>query len=210
LLSFVMFVPLTVIPTFLAVRRNLSPHLSDEVNYGFSASATVIGLCFLPGFLVSLAGGPLSGIVGRRFGTRVPAIAGMTFVTAGSLVLATMHTHLWQVLVGASLVGMGQVITSSACATMLMSAVPDSQTGVASAMNQIVRIIGAVIATAGGAAILSASLVPGSQVPALDGFISIFWVTTAVAAIGLVISTLVNPRVGKVEKEPVMRVLALE
>ena len=63
----------------------LIPQLAEapkSSGYGFGLDATGAGLLMLPGALVMLVAGPLSGVLGTRFGSRVPLALGAIITSA--------------------------------------------------------------------------------------------------------------------------------
>ena len=57
----------------------LIPQLAEapkSTGYGFGLDATGAGLLMLPGALVMLVAGPLSGVLGTRFGSELPLALG--------------------------------------------------------------------------------------------------------------------------------------
>ena len=57
----------------------LIPQLAEapeSTGYGFGLDATGAGLLMLPGALVMLVAGPFAGVLVRRFGGKVPLVAG--------------------------------------------------------------------------------------------------------------------------------------
>ena len=48
----------------------------ESTGYGFGLAATGAGLLMLPGALVMLVAGPLSGVLGTRYGSRLPLALG--------------------------------------------------------------------------------------------------------------------------------------
>src|SRR5436305_6319557 len=49
---------------------------SDLAGYGFHADVTAAGVFLLPSTFVMLVAGPLSGVIGTRFGSRLPLLLG--------------------------------------------------------------------------------------------------------------------------------------
>jgi len=79
-------------------------------------------------------------------------------------------------------------------ATIIVSSVRPTETGVATGMNTVMRTIGGVIGGQVGAAILTAQTIPGTSVPAESAFVTAFWIS-AVAALGAaVVAVFVTPR----------------
>ena len=63
----------------------LIPQLAEapeSTGYGFGLDATGAGLLMLPGALVMLVAGPISGQLGSRFGSKLPLTAGAAFTVA--------------------------------------------------------------------------------------------------------------------------------
>src|SRR5215210_9331426 len=72
----------------------LIPQLAETPSasgYGFGLDATGAGLLLLPGSLVMLFAGPLSGALGGRFGSKVPLAAGGLVTGSGLFLLALFH-----------------------------------------------------------------------------------------------------------------------
>src|SRR5829696_6576041 len=59
--------------------------LPEATGYGFGLDATGAGLLLLPGSLVMLVAGPVSGALGGRFGSKLPLTAGAALTSAGLL-----------------------------------------------------------------------------------------------------------------------------
>src|SRR3954463_5328826 len=69
----------------------LIPQLAEtpaSAGYGFGLTATGAGLLMLPGALVMLVAGPLSGVLGTRYGSRLPLAAGAAITSFGLLMMA--------------------------------------------------------------------------------------------------------------------------
>ncbi len=65
----------------------LIPQLAEapeSTGYGFGLDATGAGLLMLPGALVMLVAGPVSGTLGTRFGSKLPLTLGAGFTSAGA------------------------------------------------------------------------------------------------------------------------------
>ena len=79
----------------------LIPQLAEapeSTGYGFGLDATGAGLLMLPGALLMLVAGPVSGTLGTRFGSKLPLTLGAGFTSVGLLamglwMLAWRATH---------------------------------------------------------------------------------------------------------------------
>ena len=77
LVGFGMFGSFILIPTLAQA--------PTSTGYGFGVDATRAGLLLVPGALMMLGFGPLSGIIGSRFGNKVPLAAGGALTGTGSV-----------------------------------------------------------------------------------------------------------------------------
>jgi MFS family permease len=72
----------------------LIPQLAEapeSTGYGFGLDATGAGLLMVPGALVMLVAGPLSGVLGTRYGSRVPLALGAIITSCGLTLMALAH-----------------------------------------------------------------------------------------------------------------------
>jgi MFS family permease len=103
---------------------------------------TEAGLFLLPSTIVMLFAGPVAGIVGTRLGSKVPLIAGTLFAVLSFAFLAAEHEHRWSVYCGTALMGLGIGFAFASMANLIVEAVDQRETGVATGMNTIMRTIG--------------------------------------------------------------------
>lgn len=191
--GFAMFGSFVLIPNFVQAPWDLPASMARLVDYGFGASATETGLYLLPGALVGFLSGPFAGRLARAVGWKVPLVAGMTSAAAGILLLAIWHDHPWQIVLANLVLGSGLPLTFAAMATLIVTNVRPSETGVATGMNTVMRTIGGVIGGQAGAALLSADTIAGTSVPAESAFVIAFAVSAAAAIVGAAVSLLVTP-----------------
>jgi EmrB/QacA subfamily drug resistance transporter len=192
--GFAMLGSFVLIPNFVQAPGDLPASVARLVDYGFGVSASKTGLYLLPGALMGLIGGPLAGRLGKLFGWRTPLVAGMAITGLGIAAIAIWHDHAWQIVLGNVALGFGIVLAFASMATIIVSSVRPTETGVATGMNTVMRTIGGVIGGQTGAAILTAQTIPGTQVPAESAFVTAFWLS-AVAALGAaVVAVFVTPR----------------
>jgi MFS family permease len=151
--------------------------------FGFSRSVTAAGLFLLPGALMMLIFGPVSGVMTRRLGARAPIVAGGVVCCAAYALPAVTHARLWQVLACATGSGIGLGLAYAALPNAIIEHVPPEQTSAATGVNTLARSIGSSIGSAVVAAILAARIVPGGF-PWNNGFTIGFAVCAAMFAIG--------------------------
>jgi EmrB/QacA subfamily drug resistance transporter len=191
--GFAMLGSFVLIPNFVQAPGDLPPELARLVDYGFGVSATKTGLYLLPGALIGLVGGPLAGRLGKRLGWKTPLVLGMTLTGLGIAAIAEWHDHAWQIVLGNVALGFGIVLAFASMATIIVSSVRPTETGVATGMNTVMRTIGGVIGGQVGAAILTAQTIPGTQVPAESAFATAFWLSAAAALGAAVVAAFVTP-----------------
>ncbi len=192
--GFAMFGTFVLIPNFVETPRGLSADTARLVHYGFNATATKAGLYLVPSSFALLFAGPAAGLIGRRTGSKWPLAAGMLLSGISAGMLALWHDEPWQVLVAMPVLGTGVGFAFAAMATLITEAVSPSETGIATGMNTVMRTVGGVIGGEVGAAILTAHLIPTTNVPSLRGYEVAFTIAGAAAFLGVVAAVLVTPR----------------
>jgi EmrB/QacA subfamily drug resistance transporter len=171
----------------------------SAAGYGFGSSVTAAGLFLLPSSVVMLFAGPLSGRLGNRFGSKVPLAAGTLAAALSYFWLAAEHGAKIDIYLGSTLLGLGIGLAFAAMANLVVQAVPQEQTGVATGINAIMRTIGGAIGAQVAAALVAANTVNvGSDVlPAEGGYTDAFFMS-GVAAIVALLATLAVPGLRRV------------
>jgi EmrB/QacA subfamily drug resistance transporter len=198
LAGFAMFGSFVLVPNLIELPRGLPASLAGLVDYGFGASPTRTGLYLLPGALLGFLSGPAAGVLGRRYGSRVPLSLGMAIAAVGIALLARFHDEPWQVMVGMGTLGVGVPFSFAAMAKLIVDAVRPTETGVATGMNTVMRTIGGVVGGQIGAAILQTDTIGGTSVPAESAFVTAFWISAFVAAGAAVLGLFARGRVRSV------------
>ncbi|WP_097945412.1 MFS transporter [Streptomyces sp. ms115] len=155
--------------------------------YGFGASATAIGLFLLPGALAASLAGPISGIGVRRLGSRAVVTAGVLLMTVGLLGLAAAHTEIWHLVVGKALVALANGLCVTAMVTRTATSVDLGDTGIATGLVLVTRVIGFAVGVQVTGAILTAGTPAGSKIPAESAFVAGFVLAAAVTALSLLV-----------------------
>ncbi|MFF3526565.1 MFS transporter [Streptomyces rubiginosohelvolus] len=155
--------------------------------YGFGASATAIGLFLLPGALAASLAGPISGIGVRRLGSRAVVTAGVLLMAAGLLGLAAAHTEIWHLVVGKALVALANGLCVTAMVTRTATSVDPGDTGIATGLVLVTRVIGFAVGVQVTGAILTAGTPSGSKIPAESAFVAGFVLAAAVTALSLLV-----------------------
>jgi len=138
--------------------------------YGFGASIVVAGLVLLPFSVASVSASRLLPTVARLLGRRLVLPLGALFLVASMLIFLFARTELWQSFLVLGVAGLGTGLIFAAIPGLIMRSVPESETGSALGVNQVVRQIGFSIGSALGAAILTAHTFPPDPLPNDSGY----------------------------------------
>jgi len=183
LLGFGMYASIALIPALVELPRT--------GGIGFGGSVTAAGLFMLPTALPQLIVGPFTGRIERRIGSRAQLLAGVTLMLCGYAALAAAHANGLELVTAAIPLGIGLGLGLAALANLIVSAVSQEQTGVASAMNTVMRTLGGAF----GAQIAASLLLTGhsaARLPTSGGF-TLAFAACAVALMAGVAATLAIP-----------------
>ena len=169
--------------------------MPEAADFGFGASVTQAGLFLLPSSAVMLFAGPFAGWLGGRLGPRTPVLIGIALVGLGFVQLAALHDQPWHIYLNSLITGAGIGLSFASMATLIVEAVPQTQTGVATGMNTIMRSVGGALGAQISASIVGAHL-GASGLPTESGFVVAFVVSAG--ALGLAFcAALLIPRRGQ-------------
>ena len=162
-----------------------------SAGYGFGATVGESGILMLPMLVAMAAAGFVSGPLARRVGFTGQLVAGAALMAASALGFAFAHGTTLGVSIEAGIAGFGLGIAYAAMTSLIVQAVPASQTGVASGMNANIRTIGGALGSTIMAAIVTSSLEP-SGLPHESGYTNGYLVL-AIFAFGAVAAGLILP-----------------
>lgn len=155
--------------------------------YGFGVSTTDIGLFLMPGAIAGAVSDSVGGIAARRFGPRPVFIVG-TVVTAATLIaLASLHDAEWQLVLAKALTAFAAGVGTTALLAGTATAVEAGDTGVATGLLIVTRVIGVALGAQIGGAILAAGADPITDQPTESAFVTGFAVAGLVAAFSLLV-----------------------
>jgi MFS family permease len=132
----------------------------------------VSGLYLLPSALGMALLGTAAGRVARRFGSKLALLVGSAVTAVSFGWMAVAHAHPYDMLISATLLGIGMGLAFAALGNLIVQAVPAEQTGVASGMNTVMRTLGGAL---GGQ--IAATLIVNNTVhgfPTVTGFTDTF------------------------------------
>lgn len=165
LVGMAMFSTFLLIPQFAQAPESLG--------YGFGSSVSVAGLLMVPAAAAQLVAGPMAGRFGTRIGFRTVLAAGALLTAGSGLCLAVAHDHEWEILVAGALLGAGISCAFAAMANIIVAAVPQSEVGIATGINTVMRTVGGAFGSAIAVAILSGDTIAGG-LPSRDAYVGAF------------------------------------
>ncbi|MBG0855697.1 MFS transporter [Streptomyces spinoverrucosus] len=145
--GFSLYMTILIVPQFL--------QLPAATGYGLGTSLLTAGLVMAPMGLVMMATAPVSGRVTRARGPKTTLMIGALIVAAGYGLNIVLMNAVWHFVLVSCIVGAGVGFTFGAMPTLVMGAVPASETGAANSLNTLMRAIGTSSASAVAAVILS-------------------------------------------------------
>jgi EmrB/QacA subfamily drug resistance transporter len=166
--------------------------LPKSTGFGFGASAVVSALYLLPSTLGMVVFGSAAGRIAARYGSKVALVAGSAVTALSFLWLAVAHAHPYDMLISSALLGIGIGLAFSALGNIVVQAVDERQTGVASGMNTVMRTVGGAL---GGQ--LTATFIADHTshgLPTVTGFTDAFVLSTVFLAVCSVAALLVPGR----------------
>ncbi|WP_367047526.1 MFS transporter [Streptomyces sp. Je 1-332] len=165
----------------------LVPQLFDlsAEGYGFGADPTDIGRYLLPGAVAGAVSGPLGGLAARRFGSSAVVTAGIGIMTATLVAMAFVHSEVWHLVVGKALIALASGVCVTAMVVKTATSVEHGNTGAATGLVLVTRVIGFAAGAQVSGAFLAAGTRPGTNVPAESAFVIGFLIAGAVTALSL-------------------------
>jgi EmrB/QacA subfamily drug resistance transporter len=153
-----MYASFAFIPGFVEAPHKL-------VGYGFDASVTQSVIFLLPLTVFMFLFGAVSARLSARFGAKQVLFFGAAISAIGYATLAFAHTEKWEIYLASSIIGIALGLGFAAMSSLIVLAVPSSQTGVASGMNANIRTIGGSIGAAVTATVITAEVMANGLPP---------------------------------------------
>jgi MFS family permease len=181
MLGFGMQVSILMLPQLVQVPK------SGDV--GFGASATQAGLYLVPHALAIVISSPIAGWLGQRVGSRIPLLISIGIALAGLMQIIFFHDRPAEIVLHAFTSGFAVGMAFAAMMNLILGAVPQAQTGMATGMNLIVRSVGGAFQAQISGTILAGTAVAG--VLTERGFVIAFVVAAAILVAAFVVALLV-------------------
>lgn len=155
--------------------------------YGFDADTTDIGLYLLPGAVAGAMSDAVGGVAARRFGARAVVAVAVLATAAVMFGLAAQHHSAWQLAVAKTLTAFAAGIATTALLAGTATTVDPGDTGIATSLLVVTRVIGVVVGAQIAGGLLAAGTGPGTDLPTEAAFTTGFVVTGVTAALGLLL-----------------------
>lgn len=164
--------------------------------YAFGLTVLVAGLAMVPSGLAMVVLAPAAGAMINRWGGKSALVFGTAIMGVTYVGRVFFDNAVWEIIVGATLVNVGVAFAYAAMPTLIMSAVPITETASANGVNALVRSMGTSVASALTGLILSALVIQyeGVPVPSLDALHLTFWLAAVAAAVGIGIALFIPGR----------------
>jgi MFS family permease len=150
---------------------------------GFGTSIVVAGLILLPFSLASVAGGKLARALADRAGPRIVLPLAALVQGGAYVVFLSTRTQLWELFALMAVAGLGVGAAFAAFPALIISAVPQHETGSAMSLNQVFRYTGFAVGSALTATVLAASTAAGASSPGSSGYATIAGIGLAVCLV---------------------------
>ncbi|WP_159928591.1 MFS transporter [Rhodococcus sp. WAY2] len=159
--------------------------LPTSTGYGLGLDVLHAALWMVPTVAAFALLAPVSAWSTRRFGPQVTLIAGSALMVVTYVGRVFMSDSVTQVVIGSVLVGAGNALVYSSMPTLVMRAVPVTETASANGLNVLLRSVGTSAASAATAAATTSlgMTVAGTQLLSFDSLTLLFWLSAAAAAI---------------------------
>jgi MFS family permease len=160
---------------------------------GLGQSMLVASLCLMPSGLVMWAMSPVAARLIRARGARVSLLLGIAIIAVGYLLALFLMTEIWHTVVIATVIGFGVGFAYSSMPTLIMAAVPATETAASNGLNSVMRTLGSTIASAVLGVVLAGDLVTANGVttPSAGAVQITFVISAAAAAVGVLFTVLI-------------------
>jgi MFS family permease len=168
----------------------------------FGASTTTVSWVLTVYLLTASIFTPIFGRLGDMFGKERLLVIVLIVLGAGTLIsalsssLAVLHAEPWHVYLSSLLMGAGIGLAFASMATLIVDAVPQTQTGVATGMNTIMRSVGGALGAQIAASIVGAHI-GAAGLPAESGFVAAFLVSAGALLLAFAAALLIPRRAAR-------------
>lgn len=163
---------------------------------GLGQTLLVSSLALTPLGLVMFLMAPVAARLSKTRGPRTSLILGGVIITIAFALAVVLHGALWHVILISTIVGFGVGFAYAAMPTLIMHAVPPSETAAANGLNSVMRTLGSTGAATLVGLILSSHLVVsgGIPIPTSQAFELVFAMGSGVALAGVILAVFIPRR----------------
>lgn len=184
--GFAMFTNMLVTTQFL--------QMPEETGYGLGLSVLETGSWMVPNAAAFAIMAPVSAWMTRRWTPQITLLTGTVIMAITYAGRAFLSENLFQIVLGSVLVGIGTALAYGALPTLIMRAVPVTETASANGLNVLLRSVGTSTSSAATAGITMASavIIADTVAPTLGALQLSLWLAAgaSVAATAIGIPTL--------------------
>ncbi len=149
--------------------------MPEETGYGLGLGVLETGWWMVPNAVAFALLAPVSAWMTRRFTPQITLLTGAVVMALSYAARVFLSDDLAQIVIGSVMVGVGTALVYGALPTLIMRAVPVTETASANGLNVLLRSIGTSSASATAAAVTSASaIVVADQVAPTEGALKLF------------------------------------
>jgi len=180
---------------FFICTASLPIILESPVDSGVGLGLPLIlaSLCLMPLGLVMFFLSPVAARLSASRGPRTSLILGGVIITVGFVLAIFFLDEVWHVILVSSITGLGVGFAYAAMPTLIMRAVPPTETAAANGLNSVMRTLGSTLsATLVG--VILATHVGAGGVPSREAFGWVFLMGAVVVLVGVVIALFIPRR----------------
>ncbi|MGW2486358.1 MFS transporter [Streptomyces sp. NPDC001606] len=182
----------------LISRYAQTPH---SAGYGFGLDTFVAGLVLVPFSVLGFVAGKLTPRMRERIDDPWLLAGGAVVIAGGFVLFATARSHLAELFLAMSVLGLGVGSFSAATPGVILAVTPKSETSSAMSINYVMRSVGYSLGSAIGGLVLAAGTDSGQVFPHDSAYTTAAWVGIAAMAI-TAMASLVLTRRRSPEAEP--------
>lgn len=183
--GFAFFVTTASFPILLEAR--------PSTGVGLGQSLLISSLCLVPLGLVMFLLSPVSARLSNARGPRISLLIGEAVITIAYLLAALLHTQIWHVILVSTIVGVGVGFAYASMPTLIMHAVPPSETAASNGLNSVMRTLGSTVAATLTGVILTSSFTVsnGIAIPTNQAFTTVYFMGAGVALTGVILAAFI-------------------
>ena len=180
--GFAFFASAAVLPQLLE-----SP---TDTGVGLGQTLLISSLCLTPSGLVMFFLSPVAARLSAARGPRTSLVVGGVFIVLAYALAVGLMTEVWHAVLIATITGLGVGFAYAAMPTLIMRAVPATETAAANGLNSVMRTLGSTVAAAVLGLILASNavVVNGHAIPTAASFQLCFLIAAGVALAGTVLA----------------------